>query len=491
MPSVVNKWVLNLVAPEQLPHALDYGAGYLWVGLESDPGRVLRIDPTSPNTYADITFPIDGDHAWVLDLKYIASKNKVYALFGNAYQNINLHTTLAEIDPVTLAHTDVILDTSYNVEQGSFTNDSTYIYIVSRLTSYIYRYNLSNFAFVDKLYLPIPWPHCCRYDSETGNIFVTSSSQYNGYVAILSITASTFTINQQSVIDHDRIFTDDLAFTPGFVWVGSEATGTILRISKTNLSSVTTAYLGNGNPNYCVYYDGESIWTAWGGTPGVAGKMNPATLAMTLYTFPGANQYNPNEIVRFGNTIYFTFYIAGAATVSAMDVPGISGPPGPGNLGFSETLSLSDGLSLSALSPPGIFILDSINLLDKVTTDYAQQTPNIDSLVLVDSVRYNFIGSFDLSDALSLSDSAGLSNDLFSEVLNLADALTVLLGGPTIEGIGLNVFDYLQLLDNGQMWDRPQSLLVGDRIIFEDKQGVIEGSTLDGYLRRYLNDVRR
>jgi PKD repeat protein len=293
---ITNDW---LQTAGSMPHALIYAAGYLWIGCETEPGSLIRMDPGSPGTFSTITFPADSKHFWLMDLIYIAAKGKVYAVFGKFGTDFYHEATVAEIDPVTLAWTDVIEDFSYNPEQGSLTADATYLYVVSRTTGFLHRYLLSTWAAAGSLDLNLACnlPHCVRYDSVTGKIYCTGTSGLLPFPNLACrIDPVAFTVEQAAGYPGESVFTDDFAMDATYLWCGSETTGNVVRIKKSDLSG-TEIPLPVGRSVYSVYNDGSSIWVAFkGGPPGMLAQIDPATLLYTMYQFPVASQVSPNEI---------------------------------------------------------------------------------------------------------------------------------------------------------------------------------------------------
>lgn len=486
MPTpVTNLWTQTFPFFD-FPHALVYAAGYLWIGNQSNTGSLIRVDPSSPTTWNNVTFPNDGQHGWVSDVLYIASKNKIYALMGTPNNPVG-YTRVAEVDPATLAYSDVISTSTYNVEQGSFTCDGTYLYIASRMSNAVYKYRISDWVLVDTLLTGMNLAHCCRYDSLSGNIYVTSSDPANGTLSILSIAASTFTINQSRVINSDRILTDDLAITDNYIWVGSEATGKIIRILKTNFNTRTVISTGITARNFGVFYDGTEIFTGWEGDPGIFARINPTTLAVQTFQFPNANQSSPNEFLHVGTTGYFTHYHING-TLTAIGLAGT--PTTPTALGFLDGLFLSDSIALSGTTPTGPFILDAIALQDNVRFSLTRGGASEDTLTISDSIRVDYLGLNDFSDTLTVDDSFGVWNTTYFDEIVLTDQVDILAELPALVEILLDISDSLELFDGlGGFGSSPEQWAFGDRIFLDDSQRVILNSTDNGYLRRYLNDV--
>ncbi len=188
--------------------------------------------------------------------------------------------------------------------------------------------------------------------------------------------------------------------------------------------------------------------------------------------------------------MYFTHYHEGG-TLTAIGVAGTVPPLTPGAILVSDRITLSDTLNLFGPDPTGISFLDSINLVDQIFTSRPQETPNTDTLALTDSVVIRYFGDFSFSDSISLGDTFGVWNTTYFETLSLSDTVAYSLDLPAALELSTFVQDSYQLFDSIAYSALPQAVLVGDLIYLRDGQRVILNSTLDGYLRRYLNDVRR
>lgn len=468
------------------PHAMVYAAGYLWIGNQSNTGSFIRVDPNNPTAWSGVAFPNDGQHGWCSDVLYIASKDRIYCLMGTPNNPVG-YTRVAEVNPTTLAYTDVISTSTYNVEQGSFTCDGTYLYIASRMSNAIYKYRISDWTLVDTLLTGMSLAHCCRYDSLSGKIFVTSSDPANGTLSILSIPVSSFTIDQSKTINSDRILTDDLAITTNHIWVGSEATGKIIRIEKANFNNRTVINPGIAARNFGVFYDGTEIFTGWEGNPGIFARINPTTLAVQTYQFPNANQSSPNEFIHVGTIGYFTHYhINGTLTAIGLSGPSVT----PTSLAFLDGITLFDGIGLSSPTLPGILITDSLNLQDNTHSANTRGGASEDAVALSDSIRIDYLGLNQYSDAIALDEGFGVWNTTYFDGLILSDEVLFGTDLPAATEIILDLSDSLELFDGLAGTDFAiGQLLFGDRIFLDDSQRVILNSTRDGYLRRYLNDV--
>jgi hypothetical protein len=218
--------------------------------------------------------------------------------------------------------------------------------------------------------------------------------------------------------------------------------------------------------------------------------LNPSTLALDLFQFPDANQKSPNEFVRVGSVMYFTHYHEGG-TLTAMGVAGSSTPPTPSALGFSDRINLIDSLGGQGGATNEIAVGDAFLLIDDLDSGRTQGTPNSDTLELTDSVALFYLGGYSFSDSLSLSEGSGVWNTTYFDGLSFLEDLQFLVQEPQPVPLpGILISDSLELFDSRTGGDPQLGFLgFGDRIVLTDKQGTVMKSTLDGYLRRYLNDV--
>jgi hypothetical protein len=303
---VVNGWATTLDSGSDQPHAMVYAGDSLWIGCESNPGRICRINPLNPAVITTIILPNDGRHGPVLDMCYIPSKGKLYALCTDFFDPAII-SSVVEVDPVTGAYTDVITAT-YGAGQGAIAFDSNYLYVVSWFTKTVYRYSLTGFGLVSSLLLNLlQLPHAMEYDPVSGFLFVTSAAN-SGDPMIAQINVGTFTVVNYGYLPTDRTMSDDIAFAGGYVWAGSEASGNVVKFLATNVTAppviINTGITGR---NFGVYYDGGVIWTGWEGNAAIFGRISVTTNAVELFYLPNRPaQSSPNEFVRRGTNLYIT-----------------------------------------------------------------------------------------------------------------------------------------------------------------------------------------
>ena len=367
---IPNEWLIGLPVGADKPHGTLDSAGMLWVGMESSPATLTRIDPANPGTAQTLVFPADGQHNWIIDLLFIPAKGKVYALFVNSLSGDR--TVVSEIDPTLFpspsSANDVINDSSsgHACAQGSFCVDSTYMYISTAIFSanaVLLKYALANWIFVGSpltlsfdhgsgtQYLQIG--HNCRYDGTS--IFISSAnSNLTSYLAVVRVDPVSFTVVDGSTLivgsGADTTLTDDSAFTDDYAWYGSETTGNIVRFLKSDLSSQTQILTAIGPPNYGVYNDGTYLWSVYGTSPGTAIRVDPNTLALATFVFPSGStpaQNATNEVLSDGTHLFFTGFTSpgwvSAANQALMDgiiaTPGFS--PAPASFTAPPTVTIT------------------------------------------------------------------------------------------------------------------------------------------------------
>lgn len=322
---LTNDWLVTLATGENLPHAMVFAEGYIFVGLQTSPGKLIRIDPTDPENYDVVTFANDGAHNQVMDLLYIPAKAKIYALFSAG------RVSVTEIDPTTLATTDVINDNTYpsSVGGGSFCFDSTYLYVLlfNTTPAAVIRYALSDFSRVSYIwvadeanegagYANYRFGHALRYDGT--DIYATGTVVISPFPSWLrKIDPSTFTITQRANTANPVSITDDFCFTTDHIWLGTEQTGAVavIRVAKSDISAQTLVPVSG--KCYGTFFDGTYVLACLVGTPGKLARIDPGTLAVREYSFP-SGQNDTNEFCQNGETVYFTFY-SSPGKVSALD----------------------------------------------------------------------------------------------------------------------------------------------------------------------------
>jgi hypothetical protein len=296
-------------------HGTAVAHGYLFVGgVTPSPfvGALAKIDPSTGAVIGVIDFPNDTFHRTIQEIIFDVTRDKLYVIFlsTNATQGINV----TEVNPDTLASTDVIHDTATALNQGSITSDGTYLYVVGTSAgnvSFARAYRFSDFGLDSSLtFTGQNSAHNIKYDGT--KLYVTAASS-PAWVARLSLAPGITQEDLQQLTSTDgNTITDDLAFTSNYFWVGLETAGSngncnISRILKTDLTSRTLIDTGISNSCYAVYYDGTSIYAVFNTMPGTLIKMDPTSLASTTYQFSRGLDAS-NEIQKYNDIFLFTFF---------------------------------------------------------------------------------------------------------------------------------------------------------------------------------------
>jgi len=283
---------------ENLPHAILVLDGFIYLGLRTNPGKLLKISITDLS-YSVLTFPDDsGKYAFICQIRYSLSKGKIYCLCENSTRIV-----LREVDPSDLSDSDVIDSGNYGAGNGSFALDESYVYIAARDSDKIVKYDMSNWAEVDNAAIAAK-AHAIEYSDNF--LYITHAANPG---AVTKVNAATLALSSNIFAAGDWIATDDFAIVGDFMWVGLETTnGRILKIAKADLSIIavetarTVACWG-------VFYDGTSVWCAYSGTPGSLVQIDPSDNTVTVYD----NLANAlNEIVFSGNSLFVSSYLVPA-----------------------------------------------------------------------------------------------------------------------------------------------------------------------------------
>jgi hypothetical protein len=281
-------------AGENTPHAIVYLNGYIYVGLQILQSKILKINESDLSSYSVLTFPNDGDHDTLMEMVYSSSKDKLYCLFGES------KVFVSEVNPNTLAYSDVIDDATYNVAQGSMATDESYLYVVTQGENKIVKYDMSDWSEANNATFTNSSWHAIDYDGT--NLYATNTESP---AKIAKIVPATLAITEQSLGTDNNIATDDLCFTNDYVWVGFESGNKdVLKVAKSDLTS-TRIEIMRGSACYGTYYDGTWVWAVYSGTPGYIVRIDPVTNIAYSYVFDGNN---PNENAFHAGFLFTTTY---------------------------------------------------------------------------------------------------------------------------------------------------------------------------------------
>jgi hypothetical protein len=189
---------------------------------------------------------------------------------------------------------------------------------------------------------------------------------------------------------------------------------------------------------------------------------------------------------------------------------------------LSDTLTLSDSVRFSTFGLR-LTLSDNFNLSDSIRTSRIQNTSLSDTISISDALSVTLNSILGISDAIYIFDALSAGSVFgVSDTISLSDTLSVTLTGGTSDaiflsdillvGLALGVFDILSLSDDTTSLLLPtlltnlrsdtlylsdsifyvisNSLIVlSDGIPLSDRINVILNSSINSYLRRYLNDV--
>ena len=211
---------------ENWPHAMIYLNGYIYVGLMTSPGKLLKIDADDLSSYSVCTFTDDGNHDQIIDAIYSVSKGKIYCLFAEY-----LRTVIVEVDPDTLEYTTVVDSSSYGCGQGSLTTDESYLYVGLFYDTDVIKIDMSDWS-IDDIEDVIDEIHAIDYDGT--NVYGTTNAGN-----VLQINPSDLEFTSNALGAGATIAPDEFAMTATHLYIGVETlTGKIYKVAKSDLSSV-------------------------------------------------------------------------------------------------------------------------------------------------------------------------------------------------------------------------------------------------------------
>lgn len=306
----VEKQSITLSAGLGYIHGFLYQSGKLWACTETTPSHVVRFNNPANNLsdYTVLDFANDGLHNDSRQIIYVPSKGKFYVIFHGFASSV----VVSEVDPVTLASTDVI-STASTDQQGetlcaSSTNLFILVHVITGSTGYggVIKYLLSNWSETGRVTLGNSGligtqPHSMQFDNT--NIYVTGASS-PGWVAKVDPVSLAFTT--QSFVAGDNIPTDDFGMTTSNLWVGLEAmTGILVRVNKSDLSlsRLSTGILDSYS--FGVFNDGTYIWNLIPFSPnGIVQRINPINTNIVNVDTEAV----PNEIDTDGTNYFLTTF---------------------------------------------------------------------------------------------------------------------------------------------------------------------------------------
>jgi hypothetical protein len=278
--------VVTLASGRNQIHALVLAKNRLFATTQTSPSYLIRFNNLEDLTdQTEIQFANDGAHNGSDSMVYVPETDRLYVQFDGT------PVTIAEVNPDTLATTDVISNAGKS-DANTICSDGTNLYIGVRGSNEVLKYRLSDFTLQGTATLTRGSVHASLYDGT--DLFVTGSTS-PGWVS--RITTSSMTVAETADFATGmNIPTDDLTSVGDYLWVGCEISNdlSVLRIAKAALTTQTkVAYTSNNV--FGMHYDGRYIWIGGGGLYCI----DPDTLDQAEMSWPVGS--TPNEIVSDGS----------------------------------------------------------------------------------------------------------------------------------------------------------------------------------------------
>jgi len=296
--------------------------------------KLFKFNASDLSSFTSTNFPNDGFHGLIQDMLWSTSKQRIYIMF---YDSSEL--TVSEVNPDTLAITDVILDDFDVNDEWSMTCDETYLYIAGFDTPTIRGNAISQFKMSDwTLNKTIIITNTAtqnpamRYDPITQLVYGYCGTNYGGGVFgsmgfsfapddmdnyVLKLSPATPWIQLEPAIS----FIGDFAYSCEY---GANATlGTrVYRMNKSTLD-IDAIYTGLTNDTIGAYAQAGFLWLS-SRSNGVSvariSRLNPATMQIDHAEFPPTNnicvltgdgtnrlfavsRHNQSEVYRFSAPI--------------------------------------------------------------------------------------------------------------------------------------------------------------------------------------------
>lgn len=264
---------VTLAAGENLPHGSAMVGNKWFILLKPSPGKLIRFNNLDDlSDYSVLTFPGDGFHVGGEALIYSPEKAKLYALFNHASR-----ITVAEVDPVTLATSDVISDTADGAgSSGALVATETHLFVATFVTpAKIVKYALSGFARIGASTFTNGEGHAASYDGS--RIYVLGNSAPAWIARVDPSTANPTIEDQQAWPAGFTGGTDDgIALTGDWAYCGLEGgTPKLWKVQKSSLTNrIAVPGYGTGS-FYGVFFDGEYVWACMSSSPGTILRIDP------------------------------------------------------------------------------------------------------------------------------------------------------------------------------------------------------------------------
>lgn len=318
-----NKQTANLINSAALPHGSTLANEKIFITTRQSPARLVRInDLDDVSDQTSITFASDGKHNNADSIVYVPSVNKLYVLFGVAGR-----ATISEVDPDTLAVTDVVDTTDYSSgTSGAIETDGTHIFVVTSTSpTLVVKYKIGNWSSPTSNTLTgLNGGHSLIYDGVRLSV-TGATSIFPSWIA--TIDPADLSYNSLNLDSESNGITDDHAETPDFYFVGTEFSeyGNIVYRVRKDLAGYDKIRIATPGSIYAVYYDGNWVWVAvapGGEQLGRLVRLDPMSLEMSVGTLD-SGQVLPNEIISDGKGRYYITTFTNPGTIIKLANPSL------------------------------------------------------------------------------------------------------------------------------------------------------------------------
>lgn len=271
---------------------------FLYVGTQVSPAKFIKLNASDLTVVDGISFSGDGFHGLARDIFYAQSKNRLVVMFQNSS-----YLSVSEVNPDTMAVTDVVTEDTDVNDHVSFTTDQTNVWVygfdsVAGVNgSMLTQFRLSDWTKLNYLVLtnlassqngPI------RYDTNTGRLFWINGT--NGMMRGYSAPASNMsnyisTISTRvpfAQLGTELVFAGDYAY--GFTDQGT-ISGSVYRMHKSTLE-IEQIKIGSSNSITGGFYDGRHLWLV-GFTntnfKSIIARLDPINLKIDRVLLPDTN----------------------------------------------------------------------------------------------------------------------------------------------------------------------------------------------------------
>jgi hypothetical protein len=312
--------IVTLASGQNLIHGSAMANGKLFLTTRTSPAWFIRCNNLEDlNDRTAFQFAGDGFHVNGDACTYVAETDRVYVLFDHAGR-----TTVAEVNPTTLARSDVISDTSNpSGTSGSICSDGTNLYILTATSpAKVLKYRLSDFSLQGTATLTSRnTGHAILYDGV--NVYAVGQGTP---CWIARITTSDMTFTDALFPTGVTTLTDDIASVGDYLFVAREAAAQqLIRANKTDLTTEVMRVPGiPSNSAFALHFDGTWIWVGLNSTPGTLVRVDPHSGQGAFHTL-ASGEDGANEILSDGKRLFVTFWLS-PAKVKRLVPPAMPSP---------------------------------------------------------------------------------------------------------------------------------------------------------------------